>query len=97
MLYALHEAAYYAGSPARFAARATRDIWHSPLNPIGNTNIGRRVYAAADLYANVTRRYGKPDWGIDKVHINGVDVRVRPTTAQSVPSLPTAYRPHHQY
>ena len=85
MLYTLHEAAYYAGAPARLAARLTRDFWSSPLNPAAQSPVGRRLYAAADLFANVTRRYGRPAWGIDKVKVNGVDVRVRPTTVWESP------------
>ncbi|MDB5429390.1 MAG: polyhydroxyalkanoate depolymerase [Caulobacter sp.] len=85
MLYTLHEATYYAGAPARLAARMTRDFWSSPLNPAAQSPIGRRLYAAADLYANVTRRYGRPAWGIDTVKVNGVDVRVRPTTVWESP------------
>jgi poly(3-hydroxybutyrate) depolymerase len=85
MLYALHEAAYYASTPAREAARATRDFWNSPLNPASDTKLGRTVYAAADLFANVTRRYGRPDWNIDSVTIDGHPVRVRPVTVWSSP------------
>jgi poly(3-hydroxybutyrate) depolymerase len=85
MLYTLHEATYYAGAPARLAARMTRDFFNSPLNPMSQTKPGRQVYAAADLYANLTRRYGRPDWRIDKTIVNGVDVRVRPTTVWESP------------
>ena len=85
MLYTLHEATYYAGAPARLAARMTRDFWSSPLNPAAQSPVGRRLYAAADLYANVTRRYGRPKWGIDTVKVNGVDVRVRETTVWESP------------
>ena len=76
MLYALHEAAYYASTPMRLAARAARDFWGSPLNPAADTAVGpQRSIAAADLFANLTRRYGKPAWGIDSVEIDGVAVR----------------------
>jgi len=85
MLYALHEAAYYASSPMREAARLARDFWSSPLNPGADTAIGRRLYASSDLFANVTRRYGKPDWNIDSVAINGHLVRVRPVTVWASP------------
>ncbi|MFN3859325.1 MAG: polyhydroxyalkanoate depolymerase [Caulobacter sp.] len=77
MLYTLREAAYYASSPMRLAAQMTRDFWSSPLNPARDSMLGRSLYAASDLYANVTRRYGKPDWGIDQIEVNGVQVRVR--------------------
>jgi len=85
MLYALHEAAYYASTPLREAARMARDFWSSPLNPGADTAIGRRLYASSDLFANVTRRYGKPDWNIDSVAINGHLVRVRPVTVWASP------------
>ncbi len=85
MLYALHEASFYASTPWRLAARAARDFWGSPLNPAANTELGRRLYAGADLFSNVTRRYGKPDWRIDSVRINDVDVRVRPTVVWQSP------------
>jgi len=85
MLYALHEAAYYASSPLREAARVARDFWGSPLNPAANTDLGRRMHAGADLFSNVTRRYGKPAWNIDTIKVGQVDVRVRPTVVWESP------------
>ncbi|MBU4435824.1 MAG: polyhydroxyalkanoate depolymerase [Alphaproteobacteria bacterium] len=85
MLYALHEAAYYASSPLREAARVARDFWGSPLNPAANTDLGRRIHAGADLFSNVTRRYGKPAWNIDTIKVGQVDVRVRPTVVWESP------------
>jgi poly(3-hydroxybutyrate) depolymerase len=85
MLYTLYEAGYYASTPLRLAARATRGFWSSPLNPAKDSELGRRLFAGADLFANLTRRYGRPDWGIDTVEIDGHAVRVRPTEAWSSP------------
>jgi poly(3-hydroxybutyrate) depolymerase len=85
MLYALHEASYHASTPLRLGALAMREFWNSPVNPAADTQIGRRLYAGADLFTNVTRRYGRPDWGIDSVMIDGVDVRVRPVVEWSSP------------
>ncbi|MDR6532144.1 poly(3-hydroxybutyrate) depolymerase [Caulobacter rhizosphaerae] len=85
MLYALHEASFYASTPLRLAARAARDFWGSPLNPAAESDLGRRIHAGADLFSNVTRRYGKPDWRIDSVKIGQVDVRVRPTVVWESP------------
>ncbi|CAN5354766.1 polyhydroxyalkanoate depolymerase [soil metagenome] len=85
MLYALHEASFYASTPLRFAARAARDFWGSPLNPAANSDFGRRVHAGADLFSNVTRRYGKPAWNIDSIKVGQVDVRVRPTVVWESP------------
>jgi len=85
MLYSLYEAGFYASTPFRAAARLTRDFWSSPLNPARDSELGRTLYANADLFANLTRRYGKPSWGIDTVELDGHDVRVRPTEVWSTP------------
>ncbi|WP_426032418.1 polyhydroxyalkanoate depolymerase [Caulobacter sp. DWP3-1-3b2] len=85
MLYALHEANFYASTPLRMAARAARDFWGSPLNPAANSDVGRRLHAGADLFSNVTRRYGKPAWNIDSIKVGQVDVRVRPTVVWESP------------
>ncbi|HEY9236717.1 MULTISPECIES: polyhydroxyalkanoate depolymerase [Phenylobacterium] len=85
MLYSLYEAGYYASTPLRWTALASRDFWSSPLNPGRDSEIGRRLFAGSDLFANLTRRYGKPAWNIDSVQIDGHDVRVRPTEVWSTP------------
>lgn len=85
MLYALNELGYAAATPWRAAARVARDFWSSPLNPAANTPFARNAFAAADLFSNVTRRYGKPDWRIDSVEVNGHPVRVRQQTEWSSP------------
>ncbi|ESQ86784.1 esterase [Asticcacaulis sp. AC460] len=76
MLYSLHEYAYYAASPLRAMAQLTRDFWGSKFNPAADTALGRTLYASAELFSNVTRRYGKPEWHLDSVEINGHPVRV---------------------
>jgi poly(3-hydroxybutyrate) depolymerase len=85
MLYTLYEAGYYASTPLRSATRLIRDFWSSPLNPAKDTDLGRRIFAGADLTANLTRRYGRPAWGIDQVEIDGHPVRVRATEVWSSP------------
>jgi poly(3-hydroxybutyrate) depolymerase len=85
MLYALHEYAYYTAGPMRMAAQMARDFWGSPANPAADTAFGRRLYASAELFANLTRRYGKPAWGIDTVKVGEVDVRVREVSAWRSP------------
>jgi poly(3-hydroxybutyrate) depolymerase len=85
MLYALHEARYYASSPLRMGAKAAREFWGSPFNPMGQTLLGRRITAGADLIEGATRRYGKPSWNIDTVRVGQVDVRVRQTTVWESP------------
>ncbi len=81
LLYALHELAYTSAQPWRLGAQAARQFWTSPLNPMADTAIGRTAYASAELFESVTRRYGKPEWGLDVVTVDGKPVR---TTQQVV-------------
>jgi poly(3-hydroxybutyrate) depolymerase len=85
MLYAIHEAAYNSATPLRLAARAARDFWSSPLNPASQSKLGRTLYASADLVTNLTRRYGRPAWGIEAVTIKGVSVAVREEVVFATP------------
>jgi poly(3-hydroxybutyrate) depolymerase len=85
MIYSLHESAYYGAAPMRMMAQAMRNFWGSPLNPASQTGIGRKLYASAELFSNVTRRYGKPEWGIQSVTINNTAVRVHCHTDWSSP------------
>ena len=85
MFYALHEAAYGLATPLRLTAEMTRDFWRSPLNPAGETDMGRTLFASADVVANMTRRYGKPAWRLDEVVINDRPVAVTCETPWRTP------------
>jgi poly(3-hydroxybutyrate) depolymerase len=85
MLYALHEAAYNSAIPLRLAADTARDFWGSPLNPASQSDAGRRLFASADMLANLTRRYGKPDWRIDEIEIGNRTVPVEMETVWRSP------------
>jgi len=47
--------------------------------------VARRIYAGADLFVNLTRRYGRPEWGIDSVTVAGQPVAVREVEVWSSP------------
>ena len=85
MLYSLHEYAYHSALPWRLGAQIARDFWKNPANPVSETAIGRTLYASSELVAGLTRRYGKPAWGIDSVEIEGREVRVVEDLAWSSP------------
>lgn len=76
MLYAVHEAAYRSVAPLSLAAKVSRAFWRSPFNPAAASQLGRTLFASADLTANLTRRYFKPAWDIHSVEIAGRMVRV---------------------
>lgn len=75
MLYTLHELAYQSAAPMRLGAQMMREFWSSPFNPAAQTAIGRTAYASAELFESLTRRYGKPDWGLEVVNVDGHPVR----------------------
>jgi poly(3-hydroxybutyrate) depolymerase len=77
MLYSLHEAAYNAATPVRIAAGAARDFWSSPLNPASHSKMGRTLFASSEMLSNLTRRYGRPSWGIEQVTVKQRPVAVR--------------------
>ena len=85
MLYSLHELAYHSAAPFRIGAQLTRDFWKSPFNPAADTALARTASASAELFESVTRRYGKPAWGLETVEIGGRRVR---TTEQVIWSSP---------
>ena len=76
MLYAIHETAYRSAAPLSLAAKVASAFWRSPINPAAASQLGRMLFASADLTANLTRRYFKPDWNIHSVEINGRRVAV---------------------
>jgi poly(3-hydroxybutyrate) depolymerase len=85
MLYALHEAAYLAAEPLNRIAEATSRFWRSPFNPAAHTDAGRKLYASAEVLTEMTRRYGKPQWRIDSVEVDGRPVEVEMQTVWSSP------------
>ena len=76
MLYSAYEYGYAAMTPARIAAGLGAQMWRSPFNPFANTWTARTSAAALDLFENATRRYPKPEWGIQSTFVNETEVPV---------------------
>jgi poly(3-hydroxybutyrate) depolymerase len=85
MLYSLMEMGRAAMLPWRAAANVTRRTLRSPFNPAGDTLAGRAMAASADLFESLTRYYGKPDWGLSPLDIDGAPVDVEAATVWSKP------------
>lgn len=73
MLYHFHEMHHLALSPYRAWLNASR----AALTPFQHTPYGRPVVAGLELAERLTRRYGKPEFGIRHVKVNGEPARVR--------------------
>ncbi|MBW8908390.1 MAG: polyhydroxyalkanoate depolymerase [Mesorhizobium sp.] len=85
MFYQLYELNHAALQPARLYADTVRLFYSNPLNPISHTAFGRSVAATAELFERTTRRYGKPQFGLDKTVVDWKSVDVSEKTVWSKP------------
>jgi poly(3-hydroxybutyrate) depolymerase len=75
--YQLHEMTYLALAPARAASDMARLWFKNPINPLAHTQVGRNMAASAELFERLTRRYGKPIFGLSSTTIDGKSVAIR--------------------
>jgi poly(3-hydroxybutyrate) depolymerase len=80
MLYHAYEFGRTAIAPWRAAADMGQAIWRSPLNPMAETLPGRSIAAAFDVFEASTRRYAKPQFGLEHTNIHGQPVEVTEET-----------------
>jgi poly(3-hydroxybutyrate) depolymerase len=74
--YQFYEMMHLAFAPARAVSDATLTTFTNPFNPFAHTSVGRSVAAAAELFERLTRRYGKPIFGLHTTGVDGVAVPV---------------------
>lgn len=70
--YHIYEMAHLALAPARAWSDVTRAMFRNPVNPWTHTHAGRNLAASAELFERLTRRYGKPAFGLDQTTVDGV-------------------------
>ncbi len=85
MHYYAYEFAHSVLSPMRFGVSGLRSMLDWPFNPLTNTPYGRHLAAACELFENVTRRYGKPEFGLKTTRVGNVEVGVREQIVASTP------------
>jgi len=76
MLYMYYELNHAAIAPARAAAQVMGATFRNPLNPFSRTPMGKGIAASASLFERATRRYGKPEFGIETVTVDDKPVAV---------------------
>ena len=76
MLYHLYEMHRASLSPLNAVAQATRLALQHPMVPASYTPAGRAIAAGAELIERTTRRYEKPEFGLDSTIVNGKKVKV---------------------
>ncbi|TDK30390.1 polyhydroxyalkanoate depolymerase [Rhizobium deserti] len=76
MFYQFYEMNHAAMIPLRAAADAMRLFYANPLNPLSETAAGRMFSAGLEVFERMTRRYGKPAFGLAKTEVDGLSVAV---------------------
>ncbi|MEM6490984.1 MAG: polyhydroxyalkanoate depolymerase, partial [Pseudomonadota bacterium] len=76
MLYYMHEAQRLAMAPARAAAEGVLALLSNPFVPAAYAPFAKELKSAARVFEQATRRYGKPDWELDDVVIDGRSIPV---------------------
>jgi poly(3-hydroxybutyrate) depolymerase len=74
--YQFHEMAYLALAPARAMSDVTRSWFKNPINPLAHTPVGRNLAASAELFERLTRRYGKPIFGLNETLVDNETVPI---------------------
>ena len=77
MFYHLYELNHAAITPFRLASQINKFFLNHPINPLAYTLFGKSLAAGCEIFENLTRRYDKPEFGIDSVTIKGQPVPVR--------------------
>lgn len=76
MLYYLHEMQRLFMAPSRMVAQGARIAMRNPMNPLAYTSAGRAMMSGADIFEHLTKRFGKPEWGLDQTLIDGEPVDI---------------------
>ncbi|MGV1872490.1 polyhydroxyalkanoate depolymerase [Agrobacterium rosae] len=85
MFYHLYEMNHAAIAPLRAGADMMRQAYSNPLSPLSNTAFGRSMDAGFEVFERLTRRYGKPEFGLPSTVVDGKPVSVIEETVWSGP------------
>ena len=76
MLYHAYELTHAAMGPMRAAAQMSSQALRNPFFLFADSLPARATAAACEMFVSATRRYGKPEFGIEETRIDGVPVPV---------------------
>jgi poly(3-hydroxybutyrate) depolymerase len=79
--YQMYEMAFAALAPARAMSDASRFVFGNPFNPLSATPLGKNITASAELFERITRRYGKPAFGLKETVVAGQTYAIAEETA----------------
>ena len=67
-MYWFYEMGHAALNPSRAFADAAKLFFKNPANPLAHTAYGKSMAATMELFERSTRRYHRPEWGIEYNH-----------------------------
>lgn len=85
MLYHLYELNHASIAPLRAFAELGKMCFTNASNPLTETAYGRTMAAGFELFERSTRRYGKPEFGITSVEIEGKKIIIEEVVAWKQP------------
>lgn len=85
MLYHAYELTHAAMGPMRTMARVSSHALRNPFFPFGGSLTARATAAACEMFVDVTKRYAKPEFGIEHTEVSG---EVVPVTEEVVLEKP---------
>ena len=85
MLYHLYDMNQAVLAPWRLVASVTQASFQNPLFPVSETPYGRLVAAGAELFERTTRRFAKPEFGLNTTDIDGKKIAVTDSIVLSKP------------
>lgn len=84
-LYHAYEMSHAAIHPWRTATKMGMQTLRNPFNPFSHTPVAKQTAAAMEMFLSATKRYGKPDFDITEVEVDGVAVPVVEETMIEMP------------
>jgi len=85
MLYQVYEAQRALLSPFAEFASASSKLYNHPLSPFTHTPMAHRVSAGLDLMHRLSKEYEKPEFDINSVRVDDIDVAVQEQVAIAKP------------
>ena len=76
MLYNLHELRHALMTPLRMQSALLQSVFENPFNPWTYTPIGRMINANATMTVRATRKFDRPEFGLNTTIIDGKKVFV---------------------
>ncbi|MBT9608424.1 polyhydroxyalkanoate depolymerase [Aquabacterium sp.] len=85
MLYQIYETNRAWISPFSEFASAASKLYSNPLSALAQIPSAHRVSAGFDLVHRLTKEYEKPEFGINKVHVDGTEVVIQEQVVEAKP------------